>query len=139
MIAVLQHQFLDALAEPPQMLVGERALGEVAVDTVVNRMSDEDKTKIQAMTSDQSYEYHHTVGRYLRNNWSLWEPDSAIKRDAVASYGIAHADDISGLILSWVWAKVQGIDFDPKKCCEHYHEHWRSCGTDALTAGGWNR
>ncbi len=110
---------------------------EAAVNTVIDRMSDEDKAKIQAMDDDRSYEYHHTVGRYLRNDWSLWEPDTPIKRDAVASYGIAHADDISGLILSWVWAKIRSIDFDPKKYCESYHEHWRACGTDALTAGGW--
>lgn len=115
----------------------EPATVKEAVDQVVNNISEEDRNKIKSTKNDRSYEYHHTVGRYLRNNWSLWEPDTPLKRDAVYTYGIAHADDISGLILSWVWAEIRGVDFDPHQECERFHRHWEAYGTDSLTAGGW--
>lgn len=53
---------------------------------------------------------------FLRNSWSLWATDSPIKRDAMEKYKISHADDISGLILEWVYAKVCGVKFDPLVC-----------------------
>lgn len=80
---------------------------------------------------------HHTVGRFLRNAWSLWDPDTPLKRDAVKTYGIAHADDISGLMMAWVFNLVCGGPFDPQKECERFHKHWASLGTDSLTVAGW--
>ena len=108
---------------------------KMAVDMIVSRLTDEDRKAILA--SKESHCVHHTIGRYLRNNWSLWEPDTPLKRDAVNSYGIAHPDDISGLILSWVWAKVHERPFDPVEAVKVYHEHWKKAGIDSLTAGGW--
>jgi hypothetical protein len=40
---------------------------------------------------------HHTVGRWIRNNWGLWE-DSILKEYFV-SFGIQHPDDMSGLVI----------------------------------------
>ena len=108
---------------------------EAAVDHIVESLSDEDR---EFITNDNSpAAIHHTIGRYIRNSWSLWEPDTPLKLDAVLKYGIAHADDISGLILDWVFAKVIRDNFDPRSACERFHEHWRNMGTDSLTAGGW--
>lgn len=47
---------------------------------------------------------HHDVGLSIRNNWSLWDIDTPLKRDAVQRFGIAHADDISDLIRAWATA-----------------------------------
>lgn len=79
---------------------------------------------------------HHTLGRFLRNNWSLWEPDTPIKRDAVTKYKIAHADDISGLILDWAMAIAKGEEFDPLVKCQQFEQHWAKFGLTALQAGG---
>lgn len=103
-----------------------------AVNEIVNNVDDEDRNNIQEGVS-----YHFTVGRTLRNSWSLWDNDSPIKRNAVDEYGIAHADDISGLILAWAPAKIRGDVFDPHVYVKKYYDHWKSYGTTPLKAGGW--
>lgn len=111
---------------------------EEAINHIVESLDEKECEFIRS--SGDSVVIHHTVGRYIRNNWSLWSPDTPLKRDAVETYQIAHADDISGLIFDWVYAKVQGIPFDPQECCERFHEHWAQAqfgGQTSLEAGGW--
>lgn len=108
---------------------------EGAVDAIVAGLEPEEEKFI--VESASSACIHHTVGRGLRNGWSLWAPDSPLKRDAVETYGIAHADDISGLIIEWVWSKVWEIPFDPMEHVKSYHEHWARYGKTSLEAGGW--
>ena len=106
----------------------------VAVDQLFHSLEEDD---IKFIESNPVEAVHHTVGMSVRNAWSLWEPDSPLKRDAVEKYGIAHADDISGLIFAWLYAKVRREDFAPAIHAQRYHRHWERQGTDALTAGGW--
>jgi hypothetical protein len=81
---------------------------------------------------------HHGGGTQMRNNWGLWKQDSPLKLDAVKTYGIAHADDISGLITAWLWARERGEPFDPVAHCEVYKAHWKKHGISALDAGNFN-
>lgn len=109
---------------------------EAAVQAIVAGTDEAEKEYIRKIASSASAA-HHGLGRALRNGWSLWQDDSPLKRDAVKTYGIAHADDISGLILSWAVAIIRGDEFDPQAECQRYHEHWKKYGTTALKAGGW--
>lgn len=81
---------------------------------------------------------HFFGGMAMRNSWSLWEKETPIKRDAVETYKIAHADDLSGLIMAWVWAKVRNEAFDPVAYCELFHTHWRQFQMTSLQAGGYH-
>ena len=105
-----------------------------AVQKVVQGLTDEDREVIRATNLA---DVHFGLGISLRNAWSLWERDSPLKRDAAERFGIAHPDDISGLIVGWVYAIVRGEPFDPAATCAQYHEHWKRYGTDSLSAGGW--
>lgn len=106
---------------------------EGAVDTLVDKWSAEDRATIQTLSPEV---VHHTAGMAMRNAWGLWDGDSTIKRDAVERYSIAHADDISGLIFTWAFAKVRGDEsFDPAEHVKQYHRHWGS-PAEALAAGG---
>ena len=107
---------------------------EAAVLEVVRSLSEDDRKFITSGGSQAAI--HMTIGKYVRNIWSLWE-DSPLKRDAVAKYQIAHADDISGLLLAWVFAKVSEQEFDPVQHCQGYHDHWKKFGVTALEAGNW--
>lgn len=107
-----------------------------AVQTIVAGTDEDEQAYIKKIASSAEAA-HHGLGRAIRNAWSLWANDSPLKRDAVKTYGIAHADDISGLILSWAVALIRGEPFDPKAECERFHEHWRKYGTNSLKAGGW--
>lgn len=98
-----------------------------AVGDIVATLDADDILYIKSDHNSSSV--HHGIGMHIRNAWSLW--------DAVNTYGIAHADDISSLIWAWVWASVREEPFDPLKYVETYHEHWRKQGTNSLEAGGW--
>lgn len=109
---------------------------EEAVDHIVQTL---DPVERRFILNQSSQSAHFTGGMAMRNGWSLWEKETPIKRDAVENYGIAMADDLSGLILAWVWAKVHGDPlFDPKEHCKRYHLHWIKYNTTALAAGGYN-
>ena len=106
-----------------------------AVDTLVSML---EPNEVEAVKGGLTVaEIHSSFGMRLRNAWRLWDNGTAIKNDAVATYGIAHGDDLSGLIMEWAFAKVRGDAFDPQSHVAQYHEHWREAGTDALTAGNW--
>ncbi len=104
-----------------------------AVDELYASLSEEDKQQIK--TTDD-VRYHHGSGRFVRNSWSLWDNKTKLVQDAIKTYKIAHADDISGLIFEWVFAKVRCVDFDPFEHVEIYHKHWRNYGKTSLQAGG---
>ncbi len=105
-----------------------------AVDCLIASLTEDE---VQNIKSDLDYsECHHSAGRFIRNNWSLWEKDTPLVKDAIKTYGIAHADDISGLIFEWAFAKVRGVDFDPSLLVEEYRKHWKEFGTTPLGAAG---
>jgi hypothetical protein len=81
---------------------------------------------------------HFGGGMALRNDWSLWEKETPLKRDAVENYKIAHADDLSGLILAWTWSIVRKESFSPLAYCTRFHNHWNAMGTTSLQAGGYS-
>lgn len=41
---------------------------------------------------------HHSLGRWIRNNWGLWEDHSELKFNMV-KLGFIHPDDISNFII----------------------------------------
>ena len=110
---------------------------EDAVDRLIAGMNDEELLSVRDGTSDSPTALHHFAGRTLRNQWSLWSEDSPLLRDAVFTYRIGHADDISSLILNWTFAKARGEEFDPIASCKTYHEHWERCGTTSIAAGSY--
>jgi len=107
---------------------------EAAVDELVNLLSEEDRNIIK---SREDFSYHFSAGMNIRNKWCLWEKDTPLKLDAINTYGIAHGDDISGLIFEWAFAKIRGIQFNPFDLCKSYHKHWEGYGMTSLEAGGY--
>jgi len=45
--------------------------------------------------------FHSNLGRHIRNEWGLWEESSLAQ--LLNNYGLTHADDMSGAILSAYW------------------------------------
>jgi hypothetical protein len=52
------------------------------------------------------FEFHHTVGRWIRNNWGLWSGGPL--KDYLEELGFAHPDVMSGIILDCFWDRVHG-------------------------------
>jgi superfamily I DNA/RNA helicase len=78
---------------------------------------------------------HFLSGMVLRNNWHLWDKKSNISKDIQKRFGLAHGDDLSGLIHTAIWSKVKGEDVEKalNKCAKRYKTHWKNSGVDAMT------
>lgn len=76
---------------------------------------------------------HHDLGMQMRNAWGLWDAKSPLHQFFKKEFGLGHADDMSGMILSCVEAKVNGEAFNPYKQAEKYKKHWIDMGIDPLT------
>lgn len=69
------------------------------------------------------YEYHHTVGRDIRNDWGLWSRDSQLYC-YFSNLGLEHPDDISGLILTCLYRYIFNLPFEIEKEIEKYQKYW---------------
>lgn len=99
-------------------------------------------TKVVVELNGRDVEYpispalHFHLGRQVRNTWSFWE-DTPLRRDAIERYGIAHADDIWGLIQDWLAARARGDEeWKPEDTVERFRKHWERYGLTPLTAAG---
>ena len=65
---------------------------------------------------------HFGLGLGLRNGWKLW------KGSELSSYfnkiGIFHPDDVSSIILTSYYRKVNGIDIKLDEQVNYYKEYW---------------
>jgi hypothetical protein len=100
-----------------------------AIQIIYDGLTPQDIADIKEFDSGAS---HFGFGMYLRNNWSLWVRDTVLVRWFAENYKIVHADDISGIVLSGVWAKVRGDAFEPQKIAESFHAHWERMGYDPM-------
>jgi len=107
---------------------------EEAADMVVAGCDDATR---KALADGGWDDEHRGLGWLLRNGWSMWSLDTPLKRDAAETYSIAHADDMSSLIIRWAAARICKDDgFDPVRYASRFHEHWGG-RDEALAAGGW--
>lgn len=102
---------------------------EEAVDRIVEGLADTERDMVKKYGAGSQ---HHGVGTSIRNHWGLWT-GSALKTHFMTTYGLGHADDMSGLILFGVDAKVTGNPFDVKKEVARYKEYWINMMLDPLT------
>ena len=101
-----------------------------AVDQLIQSFTEDEKDLLRKTSPSH---YHFTLGMYLRNNWSFWE-DTPLRRDAIKRWKIAHADDLSGLLFEWVFAKLKNESCDPNIMVQRYHNHWKKYNTTSLEA-----
>lgn len=76
---------------------------------------------------------HHGLMMALRNEWGMWDPDSALVQWTLKTYGVSMGDDVSGLIMDGFLAKLRGQVFDFAAAAESYKKHWREQGCDPAT------
>ena len=71
--------------------------------------------------------YHHSAGRWIRNNWGLWQGENYLCR-YFKSIGITHADDMSGIIFTSFYRKLHGKPLDIDGQVAKYKAHWEKYG-----------
>jgi hypothetical protein len=77
---------------------------------------------------------HHTVGRHIRNEWSLWKKGTPLAVDFQQRFNLfGHPDDISGMIFEAVWAQVREEHCDLQQIAEKFRRHWLEQGINPIT------
>lgn len=71
-------------------------------------ITDEDKEYIK---NAGHVSLHHTLGRWIRNNWKLWEENETVLKRIFKEMNITHPDDISDYIIKWYIQHLNGNDF----------------------------
>lgn len=66
---------------------------------------------------------HHFAGMAIRNEWGLW-CGMPLARHLYERFGLAHADDMSGLIFHCAWKELNGQPWDVEPVIERYRRHW---------------
>lgn len=94
-----------------------------AVQLLVESLDDDDTRYIMS-TTEPPVAVHRTVGKWLRNNWSIWDEQTPLVQWFYQAYGIAHADDISSIILSALWARIKGGEYDVAANARERRDHW---------------
>jgi len=104
-----------------------------AIDYIVNTLSQKD---IDHIKKSDSSSCHFTTGMYLRNTWHMWDTTNPLNIDFQKRFELfGHGDDVSGIILTGVWAKVNGknVEEELNKEAEYYRKHWKQQGLDPKT------
>ena len=58
---------------------------------------------------------HHTLGRWIRNNWGLWDDEANDLKRIFTEIGISHPDDMSNYIIKWYIHHLKNDDDFYKK------------------------
>lgn len=105
-----------------------------AIDHIFQSLTEQDRKDIAANPHPSAV--HFTLGGHLRNSWSLWEAGTPLVQDFRQRFGLhGHGDDISGMILESVYARVQGRDVAAAQeaLAARCRAHWIAHGIDPAT------
>jgi hypothetical protein len=102
-----------------------------AIYEIVRKMK-ESKEPINKDETEFLADCHFGYGRWLRNNWGLWLPDSPLVNE-FNKLRIWHADDMSSILLTSAHRLYSGKSVDLEKQAAHFHEYWGKQGVDPYT------
>lgn len=71
---------------------------EEAIQVLDAMLSEEDKEYLRT-EKNAAIKCHHSLGRWIRNNWGLWADEKSPLKSYFIERGIEHPDDMSGAIL----------------------------------------
>lgn len=75
---------------------------EDIADELVMKLGSDEREFLIEIGEDDLIMYHHTVGRYIRNEYGLWEENNPYSNKAGK-----HPDAVSQEIITMIWKKVQ--------------------------------
>jgi hypothetical protein len=84
----------------------------------------EDIEKIKSGTEEDMNQYHFGLGMWMRNNWDLWKSGRLSKY--FNELGIQHPDDMSGIILTTFWCKLNNKPYRLQERIKFYQAFWKA-------------
>jgi hypothetical protein len=75
-------------------------------------------------SEDNTVKYHHSLGRWMRNNWGLW--GSSELKTYFEELGFTHADDMSSIILDSFHLYLNNLPLDSylEEQVKFYKDYW---------------
>jgi len=86
-----------------------------------------DQLEFVQASKDDLIMLHHSLGRWIRNNWGLWEEGELFHH--MKSLGFIHPDDMSQSIIVEYWNRLHGQPSQLKEDIAHYKEYWEKNGS----------
>lgn len=105
---------------------------EECFDALKGLLSFEDQTWL--IQTNNPHQLHHSLGRYLRSNWKLWQEESPLHQWFKTTYGLFHADDMSSLIIESFWHYLRSEPLDIDAQVQKYKEHWKKLNEQQITS-----
>lgn len=97
-----------------------------AVDKVIEIIHERDYLMTQVLGEPEEafvVGMHSSFGRWIRNTWGLWDPESALSKH-FAKMGITHADDMSGIIMTCAYREMYQREWRLKEQVDQYKKYW---------------
>lgn len=69
---------------------------EEAIKELDNELLDEDK---DYLLEHGALSVHHSLGRWIRNTWELWDDEGNELKTSLKKLGYSHPDDMSNYII----------------------------------------
>jgi hypothetical protein len=82
-----------------------------------------DIKKLKEGSESDLAQYHMGLGMYMRNTWGLWGGSELAQ--SLRKMGIRHPDDMSGVILTSYWRKLNGRPVDLDGQIAESERYWR--------------
>lgn len=82
----------------------------------------EDLELLPKMSEGELARLHHNLGRWIRNNWDLWQGGPL--QNYFMELGLHHADDMSGVIIKSFWHHLRGEPLELDKQIKLYQDFW---------------
>ena len=100
------------------------------ITTLNEKLPFVDRVYIMNLPKDDLVLLHHGLGRWIRNNWRLWEPPEKPSplRDYMSSLGFQHPDDMSQAIIVEYWSRLNNQPSQWQEDIAHSIEYWKSKG-----------
>lgn len=101
---------------------------EEAMDAFPKIMSGDDLMDLVTSDKEDLITYHHDLGRWIRNNWGLWEQGPLF--GFMKALGFKHPDDMSQALIHEYWTRMNKLPSVLQEDMDRANEHWKREGID---------
>jgi len=101
---------------------------EEAMQAMKTILSEEDHAEFIAMKKDELIRLHSGLGRWIRNNWGLWEEGPLF--GYMKMKGFKHPDDMSQALIHEYWNRMNNLPSTLEEEVAEYAKYWKDKGID---------
>lgn len=100
-----------------------------AVNTLIAYIANDNELDMFRETEESVVlQKHPYFGRYIRNTFGLWDPESPLHKWFKDNLNLAHADDTSAIIIVAAHRLLNGKPSNEKEMADRFHTHWLTYG-----------